>query len=87
MIDPKTGQYEYNILLDEDGNELKGKKADLVEYIKSNIPFQTMYLKMLNDVISADDTVSYGTLLDERTNAEINEQQNAVDNQYALAKE
>lgn len=87
MIDPKTGQYEYNILLDEDGNELKGKKADLVEYIKSNIPFQTMYLKMLNDVISADDTVSYGTLLDERTNAEINEQQSAVDNQYALAKQ
>ena len=43
--------------------------------------------EMLNDVISADDTVSYGTLLDERTNAEINEQQSAVDNQYALAKE
>lgn len=39
---------------------------------------------MLNKVISADDTVSYGSLLDERADAEINAQQASVDNQYAL---
>lgn len=77
LIDLETGE----ILQDEDGNELKGKKSDLVEYIKTNIPFQTKYLAMLNRVISKDDSVSYGTLLDERTNSEITAQQLAIENQ------
>ena len=42
---------------------------------------------MLNRVISADDSKSYGELLDERTNAEINAQQAGVENQYALANQ
>ena len=55
-----------------------GKKADLVEYIKTNIKFQTEYLAMLNRYISNDDN-NYGTLLDERTSAEIDSQQKSVD--------
>ena len=81
LVNLETGEVYY----DEDGVELKGKKADLVEYIKTNIPFQKEYLAMLNRVISADDSKSYGELLDERTNAEINAQQAGVENQYALA--
>lgn len=80
LVNLETGE----IYLDEDGVPLKGKKNDLVEYIKTNIPFQKEYLAMLNRAISADDTVSYGSLLDERTNAEINAQQASIENQYAL---
>ena len=83
LVNLETGEAYY----DEDGVELKGKKADLVEYIKTNIPFQKEYLAMLNRVISADDSKSYGELLDERTNAEINAQQAGVENQYALANQ
>ena len=83
LVNLETGEMYY----DEDGVELKGKKADLVEYIKTNIPFQKEYLAMLNRVISADDSKSYGELLDERTNAEINAQQAGVENQYALANQ
>lgn len=82
LINQETGE----IYLDEDGNELKGHKADLVEYIKTNIAFQTEYLAMLNRVISKDDSETYGSLLDERTNAEINNQQNAIDHQYTIDK-
>ena len=70
------------IYLDEDGRELKGKKADLVEYIKTNIPFQIEYLNMLNRYISQDDSKSYGELLDERVNAEIMKEQEAINHQY-----
>ena len=83
LVNLETGEVYY----DEDGVELKGKKADLVEYIKTNITFQKEYLAMLNRVISADDSKSYGELLDERTNAEINAQQAGVENQYALANQ
>lgn len=83
LVNLETGEVYY----DEDGVELKGKKADLVEYIKTNVPFQKEYLAMLNRVISADDSKSYGELLDERTNAEINAQQAGVENQYALANQ
>lgn len=83
LVNLETDEVYY----DEDGVELKGKKADLVEYIKTNIPFQKEYLAMLNRVISADDSKSYGELLDERTNAEINAQQAGVENQYALANQ
>lgn len=62
---------------DENGKELKGKKADLIEYIKTNIRFQTEYLSMLNRYISAND-YSYGSLLDSRAAAEIDAQEAAV---------
>ena len=70
-----------------EGKELKGYKKDLIEYIKTNIKFQNEYLAMLNRVISKDDTESYGTLLDERELALIDEQQNAIDTQYNSDKE
>ena len=74
LINLETGE----VYLDEEGKELTGKKADLVEYIKTNIKFQTEYLAMLNRYISNEDN-NYGTLLDERTSAEIDSQQKSVD--------
>ena len=71
---------------DEDGKDLTGKKADLLEYIKTNIPFQTEYLAMLNRVISNEEN-NYGNMLDERMNAEIDAQQNAIDNQFKNDKD
>ena len=73
LVDLETGE----VYLDENQNQLRGKKADLINYIKTNIPFQTKYLTMINKFISADDK-SYGSLLDERANAEINEQERLV---------
>ena len=72
------------IYVDKDGNELKGKKADLVEYIKTNIPFQTQYLAMLNRYISQDDSRSYGQLLDERASIEIDKEQAAISNSNTI---
>lgn len=82
LVDLESGE----IYQDEDGNLLQGKKTDLLEYIKTNIPFQTKYLKMLNDYISKDDTVSYGELLDARAKAEIDSQQVGVDAAHAGTK-
>ena len=73
LVDLETGE----VYKDENGNMLRGKKADLIEYIKTNIPFQTKYLDMLNKHISADDA-SYGSLLDARAAAEIDAQEDAV---------
>jgi hypothetical protein len=73
LVDLETGEPLY----DETGKELRGKKADLIEYIKTNIPFQTRYLAMLNKAISNDEA-SYGSLLDARASAEIDAQENAV---------
>lgn len=87
LVDKKTGEPILNILLDEDGNELKGKKQYLVDYIKTNIPFQVKYLKMLNDAISKDDSISYGKLLDERMNAEIDEQQKILEDKEVKEEE
>lgn len=76
LIDLCTGE----ILKDENGDELKGYKTKLVSYIRDNIDFQNKYLKMLNTYISNEDAF-YGNLLDERANAELDAQQNAVDSQ------
>ena len=64
-------------VLDEEGKELTGKKATLLEYIKTNIKFQNEYLAMLNRFISASDE-SYGSLLDARASAEIDAQEAAI---------
>lgn len=82
LIDLKTGEI---MMDDETGQPLKGKKADLVEYIYSHVAFQNKYLTMLNEYISASDD-SYGSLLDERTSAEIDNQENAVSEEAALAQ-
>lgn len=73
LIDLETGE----ILTNEEGKELKGKKSDLIEYIKNNIAFQTKYLDMLTKYISADN-VSYGSLLDERTIKEIDAEETSI---------
>jgi len=74
LINLETGE----VYQDENGNDLRGKKADLIEYIKTNIKFQVEYLAMLNRYISANDA-SYGSLLDERAAAEIDAQEAAVE--------
>lgn len=79
LIDLCTGE----ILKDESGDELKGYKTKLVSYIRDNIDFQNKYLKMLNTYISNEDAF-YGNLLDERANAELDAQQNAVDSQSSV---
>lgn len=81
LVDLETGE----VYKDADGNDLRGKKSDLIEYIKSNVGFQNKYLAMLNKYISKSDE-SYGELLDERTKAEIDAQQQAIDNQYGANK-
>lgn len=75
LLNLETGE----IYQDEQGRDLQGKKADLLDYIKTNIKFQKEYLEMLNRYISASDD-SYGSLLDERAAAEIDNQEAAVDN-------
>ena len=82
LINLETGE----VYKDDEGQELTGKKADLLAYIKGNISFQNEYLAMLNRVISNEDN-NYGNILDERTNAEIDAQQNAIDNQFVNDKE
>lgn len=73
LVDLETGE----IYKDENGNYLKGKKADLVDYIMTHVDFQNEYLAMLNKHISSSDNV-YGNLLDERVSAEIDAQEAAV---------
>ena len=73
LVNLETGEIYY----DEQGKELKGKKADLIEYIKTNLKFQNEYLAMLNRYIAASDE-SYGSLLDERASAEIDSQEASI---------
>jgi hypothetical protein len=74
LVNLETGE----VYLDENGNMLMGKKAMLIDYIKTHPAFQNEYLSMLNRFISADDK-SYGSLLDERASAEIDAQEAAVE--------
>ena len=80
LVNLETGEPLY----DEEGRELKGKKADLIEYIKTNIPFQAQYLAMLNRAI-ANEEASYGSLLDARAAAEIDAQERAVSDEAKAA--
>ena len=73
LLNLETGE----LYADEEGNLLRGKKQDLINYIKSNVRFQNEYLAMLNRYISASDA-SYGSLLDERAAAEIDQQEAVV---------
>lgn len=74
LVDLFTGE----VLKDKEGNDLQGKKADLIQYIKTDLEFQNKYLKMLNKYISSSEE-SYGNLLDERAAAEIDSQEEAVE--------
>lgn len=77
LINLDTGE----IFEDETGKELRGKKSDLIDYIKSHEDFQKLYIDMLNRHISGTDK-SFGELLDKETAKAIDSEQNAVDNQY-----
>jgi hypothetical protein len=79
LINLETGE----VYQDDGGEDLTGKKAELISYIKANAKFQKEYLAMLNRVISNSDK-SYGNILDERVNAEIDQQQVSIDNQFAI---
>ena len=81
LINLETGEPLY----DEEGRELKGKKNDLIEYIKTNIPFQAQYLAMLNKAI-ANEEATYGSLLDARATAEIDAQERAVSEEAKAAE-
>ena len=74
LINLETGE----IYKDEQGNELRGKKRDLEDYILTNIGFQKEYVKMLNKYISASEE-SYGDILDARDKAEIKAQEESVE--------
>ena len=74
LMNLETGE----IYTDAEGNPLRGKKKDLEDYIKTNIPFQNEYLAMLNRYISGSDE-SYGDILDAREKAEIKEQEESVE--------
>ncbi len=75
LINLETGE----IYTGEDGTPLRGKKADLIEYINTHPAFQTDYLNMLTKHIS-DASTTYGKVLDARSEAEIDEQEEAVGN-------
>jgi recombination protein RecA len=81
LVNLETGEPLY----DEEGRELKGKKNDLIEYIKTNIPFQAQYLAMLNKAI-ANEEATYGSLLDARATAEIDAQERAVSEEAKAAE-
>ena len=74
LINLETGE----AYLDADGNELRGKRKDLEEYIYSNIEFQNEYLAMLNRYISGS-SETYGNILDAREQAEIKAQEESVE--------
>ena len=75
LINLETGE----IYIDpETGKELRGKRSDLENYIKTNIEFQTHYIAMLNKFISASDE-TYGNILDQREQAEIKLQEESVE--------
>lgn len=74
LVNLETGE----IYKDSDGKDLTGKRKDLEEYIKTNIPFQKEYIAMLNRYISGSD-VSYGNILDDRAQAEIKAQEENVE--------
>ena len=73
LLDLETSE----LLCDKEGKPLRGKKADLIDYIVNNVDFQVEYLNMLTKYISADD-VSYGNVLDERASKEIDAEESQV---------
>jgi len=73
LVNLETGE----IYIDTNGKALQGKKADLIDYIKTNISFQKSYMDMLTKYISASDA-NYGSLLDARASAEIDAQEEAT---------
>ena len=73
LINLETGE----VLVDEAGKELKGKKQYLIDYINTHDDFRAWYVKMLNKHISSSNTVDK-TLLTEEEEAEIKAEEASV---------
>lgn len=73
LIDLDTGE----VLIDENGKELKGKKQYLIDYINEHNEFREWYVKMLTRHISSSNTVDK-TLLTAEEEAEIKAEQASV---------
>lgn len=75
LVDLNSGE----VYKDEEGNDLRFVgKAKVKEYLMTHIDFQVKYLDMLNKYIAASQNV-YGSLLDERSLKEINEEESSVE--------
>lgn len=75
LVDLNSGE----VYKDENGNDLRFVgKAKVKEYLMTHVDFQVKYLNMLNEYIAASQNV-YGSLLDERSLKEINEEESSVE--------
>lgn len=76
LINLETGE----LLQDENGKDLKGKKKELVEYINTHPDFRETYFTMLTDYISAANTQKKAiNLLDQADLDEINQEESAME--------
>jgi len=73
LINLETGE----VLKDEDGKELRGKKAYLLDYLANHKEFRDWYFDMLNTYISASNTLTKH-LLSEEEEAEIKAEEAAI---------
>lgn len=75
LVDLNSGE----VYKDEEGNDLRFVgKAKVKEYLMTHVDFQVKYLDMLNKYIAASQNV-YGSLLDERSLKEINEEESSIE--------
>lgn len=73
LVNLETGE----LYKSSDGKDLRGKKADLIKYIKDDIDFQNEYVSMLQNHISSDNTLKTA-LLDDETSMEIEQEENSI---------
>lgn len=71
LVDLDSGEF----LKDENGNDLKGYKKDLIKYITEHQDFKDKYIKMLSEYISSDNTTK---LLTPEEEAEIRTEEGAI---------
>lgn len=76
LINLETGE----ILKDEDGKDLTGKKKALIDYINTHDKFRETYVQMLTDFISSKNTKKEATehLLSSEEEAEIRTEEGLV---------
>lgn len=76
LVNLETGE----MLKDENGADLKGKKKELIDYINSHDKFRETYVQMLTDYISSKNTKkdSAEHLLSKEDEAEIRNEEGSV---------
>ena len=77
LINLETGEV-YN---DDEGQPLRGKKADLISYLVANEEFRSAYMEMLTKHITTADAPTV-KLLDSATSKELDVQEEALKHQY-----